>query len=393
MSETVFDDAIAGAGIIGLAHAYQLARRGRRVVVFERSPRAMGASVRNFGMLWPIGQPAGTMRGMALRSLRFWLDILQDSGLWHEQTGSLHLAYHEDEAQVLREFVAQSSADGFDCELWEADKILARARGIHPDGLRLGMWSAAEICVDPRQVIAELPAYLHHKYGVAFHFNCAVTGYEQPVLMAGGKTWQASHLWVCGGDDFQTLYPDTLQNLGLVRCKLQMMRSQPYHNAFHIGPMLAAGLTLRHYKSFENCPTLADVKARVARDTPEFDRYGIHVLVSQNGRGEIVIGDSHVYEDQETGLDPFDDPHIDGLILDYLNTFLRVPDLRIASRWHGIYAKHPVTPYVVAHPAPGATAVVGVGGAGMTLSFGLADRVVGEMQDAESELISPSSRL
>ena len=95
-----FDDAVVGAGILGLAHAYHLARRGRRVIVFERTPRAMGASVRNFGMLWPIGQPPGRLRQMAMRSLQHWLQVLASSSLWHEQTGSLHLAYRDDEAQI-----------------------------------------------------------------------------------------------------------------------------------------------------------------------------------------------------------------------------------------------------------------------------------------------------
>ena len=64
------------------------------------------------------------------------------------------------------------------------------------------------------------------------------------------------------------------------------------------------------------------------------------------------------------------------MILDYLDTFLDAPDLQIAARWHGIYAKHPRDAYFVAQPAPGVTVVTGLGGAGMTLSFGLADEVV-----------------
>jgi glycine/D-amino acid oxidase-like deaminating enzyme len=78
-----------GAGIIGLATAYHLASRGRRVVVFERSARASGASVRNFGMLWPIGQPAGPARTQALRSPKIWSGLLREARLRHDPCGSL----------------------------------------------------------------------------------------------------------------------------------------------------------------------------------------------------------------------------------------------------------------------------------------------------------------
>jgi D-hydroxyproline dehydrogenase subunit beta len=97
------------------------------------------------------------------------------------------------------------------------------------------------------------------------------------------------------------------------------------------------------------------------------------VMASQNGAGEVVIGDSHEYGEQ---IEPFDKREIDDLILRYLHTFLAAPDLQIAARWHGLYVKLATEPYLIADPAPGVTVVTGVGGAGMTLSFGLAEQVV-----------------
>jgi D-hydroxyproline dehydrogenase subunit beta len=368
-----YDDAVIGAGILGLAHAYQLARRGRRVIVFERDRRACGASVRNLGMLWPIGQPFGPRRSLASRSLQIWLGVLASSGLWHEQTGSLHLAYRDDEAQVLREFAQECLENGVPVDLLGPAQVGDLAPAVKRAGLQLALFSPCEVCVEPRAVSAQLPDWLARAFGVVFHFGCTITAVEMPELVAGRTRWTAGRLWICCGDELRLLFPEQFQECGLVRCKLQMMRSQSCGGQFQIGPMLATGLTLRHYDSFRNCPTLAALKWRIAQESPWLDRFGIHVLVSQNGHGELTIGDSHEYDD---AIEPFDKTEIDQLILGYLESFLLVPKLRIASRWHGTYVKHSRDPYLVIHPALGATAITGVGGAGMTLAFGLAEQVV-----------------
>lgn len=370
-----FDDAIVGAGIMGLAHAYALAKRGRRVIVFERNTQAMGASVRNFGMLWPVGQPAGVPFQTALRSRTLWLQVLRESGLWHERTGSLHLAYHELEAAVLREFIAEAPHGGYECVWLDAKQITEQSPVINPKNLLGGMWSSTEICIDPREVIAGLPIWLQEAHNVQFEFNCAVTNYYQPIVFAGGRQWRADNLYVCSGEDFQTLYPEAFAQSGLYRVKLQMMRSQPFGDTLRIGPMLAAGLTLCHYKNFQDCPSLPALRQRFADERPEYVRYGIHVMASQHARGEITIGDSHEYNETIT---PFDKEEINELILAYLRTFLRIPNLQIVQRWNGVYAAHTDELCWTNHPAAGATIIASPSGRGMTMSFGIAEKIVAE---------------
>jgi D-hydroxyproline dehydrogenase subunit beta len=62
-----------------------------------------------------------------------------------------------------------------------------------------------------------------------------------------------------------------------------------------------------------------------------------------------------------------------------LRTLVALPGLRIGSRWHGVYVKDPDRPYLLAQPEPRVAVLTGLGGAGMTLSFGLAERVVKEL--------------
>src|SRR6516164_2755385 len=132
MNKTV-DVAVIGAGILGLAHAFAAARRGRRVVVFERDRQASRASIRNFGLIWPIGQPHNVMHQMALRSRTLWLEILKETRLPYWPNGSLHLAYRDDEAAVAQEFAEIGPGLGYECVWLKPDGVLEHSAAVNPN--------------------------------------------------------------------------------------------------------------------------------------------------------------------------------------------------------------------------------------------------------------------
>jgi D-hydroxyproline dehydrogenase subunit beta len=371
------DVAIVGAGILGLAHAYFAAKRGRSVVVFERTPRARGASVRNFGMIWPIGQRAGVVHQMATRSRQIWNEILDEAALPYRPTGSLHVVYDQDEADVAHEFVERGPGLGYSCTWLSPAEVLKKSQSVNSEKLLGGIWSPTELTVDPRQMLAKLPAFLAEKFGVQFRFGTAVRSIRLPRIEAGSEMWEATQAVVCGGDDFETLFSELFATSGIDRCKLQMMRTAPQKDGWELGPALAAGLTLRFYPAFEICTeTLPKYKERVAREMAEYDRFAIHTLVSQTADGALTLGDSHEYG---LAVDIFNKTDIDELVMRNVREFLVAPDLSIAERWYGVYAKHPEKTWVTIDAAPGVRIVTAVGGSGMTLSFGLAEQVIREM--------------
>jgi FAD dependent oxidoreductase TIGR03364 len=368
----VEDVGIVGAGIVGLAHAWSAARRGHRVTVFERSLMASGASVRNFGMVWPIGQSAGELHALALDSRRAWLELARQAGVWVSTCGSIHLAHHSDEWVVLEEF-AQCAPDlGYECRLLTREEVLRRTPAANPDGLRGGLYSPTELCVNPRTALRALPAWLAAQFATQFRFGTTVTDVDGGRVRTSDRCdWEFDRTIICSGADFETLFPEVFLARGLTRCKLQMQQTVGQPRGWRLGPHLASGLTLRHYASFRVCDSLGVLRERIARETPELDHYGIHVMASQNDMGEVILGDSHEYG---SAIEPFDRAVIDDLILRELRRVIRLPDWRLAGRWHGVYAKHEELPLFEAEPLTRVHVCTGAGGAGMTMAFGLAER-------------------
>jgi glycine oxidase len=115
------DAVIVGAGTIGLACAWEAARRGLRVRVLERDEPGAGATHVAAGMLAPVGEAdwgEEAMVRMSTASARAWpefaAELERETGLesGYETRGALHVALDRDEAEELRRrFELMSSLD------------------------------------------------------------------------------------------------------------------------------------------------------------------------------------------------------------------------------------------------------------------------------------------
>ena len=363
---------VVGAGIVGLATARALATKKYDVRVIERGERATGASIRNFGMIWPIGQPGGKLYERALLSRDIWRQVCREADIWKDEVGSLHVAYNKYEWDVLCELAEVFTHRKY--QLVPPDVIAEKFPVVVKQNLLGGLLSAQEIIVDPREAIRKIPLYLEEKYGVEFSWGRTVTEINYPSVFIADEEIQADEIYVCSGADFETLYPSHYSALPVTKCKLQMIRMAAQPNNERIGPALCGGLSLVHYKSFAAAASLGALKEHFEKEYPEYLKWGIHVMVSQNAAGELAVGDSHEY-----GLthDPFDKHFINQMILGYLKEFARFADETIVETWNGIYPKltNGQTDLVM-QPEEGVTIINCLGGAGMTLSFGLCEEVI-----------------
>ncbi len=368
---------VIGAGIVGLATARALAIKGYSVKIIERNHKAVGASVRNFGMVWPIGQPDGALYERALRSKSIWQSLCSEAGIWYNNAGSVHLAHNEDEWVVLKELYEVFN-NTRPVQLIDASTTKQVCPAAEIAGLLGALYSTDEMIVNAVEAIGTLPEYLSEKYGVEFLWGKCVSDIAETTAYVGNnETHEADIIFVCSGADFETLYPDEFAALPLTKCKLQMMRLANQPGNWSMGAALCGGLSLIHYKSFTAANSLQQLKEKYETEMADYLEYGIHVMACQNNLGQITVGDSHEYGKT---ADPFDRTEINQLILDYLEKISCFKNNQIIQSWNGIYPKLTNGDTdIYLSPEQGVYILNGLGGAGMTLSFGLAEEITASL--------------
>lgn len=375
---------IVGSGIIGLAHALTAREAGYEVTVIDRDTRPVGASVRNFGTIWPIGLAFGPEREQGLFGVGRWRELAPLAGFHADPCGSLSLAYRDEARGVLTEFSTQPEAATEGFTLLTPEETQSRFPLTNPDGLKGALLSPHETCVRPAEALNALVAYAH-RLGVSFeHGACAIKAHDDAVELADGRYFPFDHCVIAAGEDMKTLFPAELAAAHIRPCRLQMMRSEPISG--RLGTIMVSDLTLAHYPAFSRCPSLPALKQKLEDTMPEYQKWGVHVIAAQHADGSLTLGDSHEYGGS---LTPDHWSEVDNLVLENLATFTCLPGLKIAARWHGTYLKSTLGQLqVVLQPRDRVTMVTAMGGLGMTLSWGLARKTVESWETADEPLPS-----
>ena len=158
------DAVVVGGGLIGLACAWRLARRGLSVAVVERGRFGCGASLAATGMLAPAAEHepgSDPLLPLALDSLRRWpgfrdeLEAASDLSIDYRPDGTLVLALGRDEVERLRARYELQRRSGLDAAWLPGPEVRRREPALRPS-VAAGVHCPHDHQVDPRLVMAAL---------------------------------------------------------------------------------------------------------------------------------------------------------------------------------------------------------------------------------------------
>jgi glycine/D-amino acid oxidase-like deaminating enzyme len=169
------DVVVVGAGIVGCATAYHLARRGARVVVVERGRVPGEQSRKNWGFVRQQGRDPLEMP-LVLEANRMWRGLERELGADLEWTPGGNLALAADEARMARfeAWLPVAREFGLETRLLRARDLGGVVPGLAGDWVG-GMHTPGDGHADPEKATDAL-AHAAVAHGASLELDCAVQG-------------------------------------------------------------------------------------------------------------------------------------------------------------------------------------------------------------------------
>ncbi|MBC9953744.1 TIGR03364 family FAD-dependent oxidoreductase [Leucobacter sp. cx-42] len=356
---------IVGAGIVGLAHAYEAQRRGLTVRVIERDWAPNGASIRNFGHAC-ITTQTGDLLDMAYRSREGWLAAAQDAGSWARDVGAMLVARTEAELTVIEQLHAER---GDALQVLSAQQVRERfGTAVDPDPRIIGGgFMRDDLRVDPRTAAPTLGLWLEKQERVTINWGTSVGGFSGNTVSTSRGDFEADKIIVCVGHDLDYLFPELTEKYEVKRCALQMAMA-PAPRGYELDQSVMSGTSINRYEAFTLMPGHAALFAELNDNNPDLMEMGANVMFTRRPDGTLLLGDSHSYE---LTMPPFLEDQITDRLVSEISTIIGRP-LEVTQRWQGVYASSSKTPLLIEDVTPAVRCLSVTSGIGMTLCFGLA---------------------
>ena len=370
-----FDLAVVGAGIVGLSHALAAAKRGKRVVMFDRDAQANGASVRNFGFITVTGQKAGECWNRARRARDIWVDLAPKAGIEIVHQGLAMVARRPEGAAVLEAF--SKTEMGEQCQLMTPMEAFARCPFLRTDTAKAVLWSPYELRVESATAIPKLAAYLEEIHAVEIHRGVTVHSVEGDRLETSAGTFETGATVVCPGDNYNGLFADRIAQFGLTRVLLHMMRVDTAPQ-IRLGCTIMSDLGLIRYHGYADLPDVAALRAVIEQEQPDAVAHGIHLIAVQSSDGSLIVGASHLYSDDPPASDPVD---VDRLVTEEMQAVLNLPAWSVRERWTGTHAYATDRLALIDSPSETVRLVLVTSGTGASTGFAIGEEVIADLFD------------
>jgi FAD dependent oxidoreductase TIGR03364 len=201
-----------------------------------------------------------------------------------------------------------------------------------------------------------------------------------PRLATSRGVIEAGAVVVCPGDDFVTLFRDRIAGYALRKCRLSMVKlADP---GFRLPGALMSDLSLTRYRGYAALPQSRALEARLRAEQPSAYENGVHLIVAQGADGGLIVGDSHHYDRLPEPFAPASAER------DILSEYARATGREapaVVERWTGVYAAADDRTYLIDAPDPNVRLVIVTSGTGASTSFGIAERVIGELFGLNAE--------